>query len=180
MRRLTRRERVLALICGILLVLVILLQGVAKPLRERLASVNRSLHQQDEVIRRAQSAALGLYAIEKDTGALSTSLDALVISGEVIPEMMRKVGEAAEKAHIGEVDIRPLGQDEQEGLLRHRMQLEVRLSFPDLKNFLYFLEEGKNPLIIDRLEVNAENETSDSVHSSILVSAYSLPAGGKK
>ncbi|NIM05493.1 MAG: hypothetical protein GTO55_05075 [Armatimonadetes bacterium] len=180
MRRLTRRERALAVICGALLVAVVLVQGIAKPLRERLAEIDRNLLQQKDIINRAQAATLDLYAVETDIETLAARRRAFIITGEAVPEMMRKVEKAAEETQIGQVNIRPLGREEQEGLMRHRMQLEVKESFLPLKNFLYHLEEGEPALIIDRIAVDAETKVSDIVRATVFISAYSLPAGETK
>jgi Tfp pilus assembly protein PilO len=182
MRRLTRREKALAGICGILLILVLLLQGVAKPLRVKLAEANRQLEQREQVISRAQTAARNLYSIEKDIETLSSRLNDLTLPAVAVAdtEMIHRVEEAAEKADIEQVDMRPLKEDQEDGLMRYPMQLEVKASFPRLKDFLYYLEEGKPPLIVDRMEVNAENATSSLIRSTILISAYSQAAGEAK
>ena len=181
MKRLNPRERMLAIAFILVLLGVILFQGVAKPLKERLADVNSSIQSRTEVITRAQAASSNIYQTEKEIKLLSEKQKQFIITKAAVPEMMGKVDDAAGKTSVGQVDIRPLNSDEQGGLLRHRMQLEVQeISFPTLKNFLYFLEEGDCPLIIDRVDVSANNEASNTVHATVLVSAYSLPAGGAK
>jgi len=180
MRRFSQRERRLAAACGILLLAVVLVQGAARPLQQGLRKVNQALSERREVISRAQAAALDLYQIEKEGEAASAYCRGLVICGEAVPEMIRKVGGAAERAGIRQVDIRPLAQEEQGGFFRHRMQLEFRTPFPALKDLLYFLEEGKGPLIVERVEINTEKEGSDWVRAMLVVSAYSMPRGGKR
>lgn len=180
MRRLSDRERLLAAAFGIILALLLLVQGIAIPLRAKLTEANSTLRQRQQVISRAQAAAADLYQIETDIKALSECRDSYTVTGEAVPQMMRQVEEAAAQAHVGQVDIRPLGKEEQSGSLRQRMQLELQAAFPTVKDFLYYLEEGQQPLIIERVDISSDRGDSDQVRATILLVAYSPLAGGKK
>ncbi len=180
MKRLSNRERTLAVICGIVLLAAVLLQGVAKPLRARLGETNRTLEERRKVISRAQAAALDLYQMDLDVKAAAVRSQDLLLAGDAVPQMLRALGQAAKKAGINEVDLRPLPGEEMEGFTRHRVQLEFRSPFPQVKDFLYYLEEGKSALTVERVEINTSREGSDLIHSTVLVAAYSRPQGGRK
>jgi hypothetical protein len=179
MKRMSARERKLALTAVTLLVLAVLVQGIAKPLRERLASVNSDLAQRRQAIERGQRDARELKRLDDEVKRLGTRREKLVLKGAVIPEMMRRVDLSAKAAGVKQVDIRPAGQEVVRGHLRTKMQLEMKSSFPTVKNFLYYLESGPNPLVIDRVEISTDKGGLDTVRSTVLVSAYGALQGGK-
>jgi Tfp pilus assembly protein PilO len=180
MRKLSARERVLALICGITLVTVVLLQGVAIPLRSGLAEVNGKLKERNDLINRSHAITNDLCQMDLEMKALLKARQALLVSGAPMPAMIRRIEQASKQAAVGQVDIRPLGQERRQGYFHNSVQIEATANFPNLSYFLYYLEQGKNSLVVDRVEMNAENDTADSVRFTVLVSAYSLSSGGKK
>lgn len=179
MTRLNPRERTLALVLLVVLAGVLLFQWVIRPLQTRLALAHETLDQQSDFIARAQAESMGLYEIEADIARLQQAAGPLLISGEPVPEMIRWAEAAAKTANISQMDIRPLGTDRADNLLRHRLQLEVSADFPVLKDFLYHLEADGRPLLLERIDINSDNQRSNYVRSTVLVAAYTMPPGGE-
>jgi len=159
--------------------MVIIFQWIIKPLHSRLDRATTKLDQQSQFVSHAQAESTQLYAIESDIVLLQQSTKPLLVSGEPIPAMIRYAQKAAAAANISRMDIRPLGTDQTDNLLRHRVQLEVSADFPVLKDFLYYLEANHRPLLLERVDVNSDNQRSNYVRSTILITAYSMPPGGE-
>jgi type II secretory pathway component PulM len=181
MKKMTERERRLALVAVGLFLVVVLWQGVAKPLRHNLGEVTAKLQERRQIVERANTEAADNKKMDRDIKLMTVRQKALVVGGgDAVPEMIRRVSNAARLAGLGAIDIRPQGKAPRQGYLRQEMQLETKARFPQLKDFLYYLEQGNGQLLIDRVELTSDKGNTDMVQATIQVSAYSLPKGGKK
>lgn len=172
MKRISTRERRLAFAAITLLVLAFLYQGAIKPIREKLTTVTRDLAQRRLEIEHGRKDARDLAALETNVNELTSQRKALVVKGSPIPEMMRRVEIASKNAGIRQVDMRPSGQESIGGHTRYKMQLEAKSPFPSVSSFIYYLEGEPRPLVVDRIEISTDKGGSDTVRSTIVVSAY--------
>jgi hypothetical protein len=178
MKKLSPRERRLALIFLAVLGLTLFWQAAARPLLHRLISVNHTLKVRQELIARAKSTAGELPKLETDNKTLVGQRQLLLLSGEVIPEMIVIIGQAAKAAKVGEVDLRPLPVEKKAGYLRQPMQLQCKASFLRVKDLLFYLEKEGNPLLVERLEISSEPE-SGNLQATFSVVGFALTTGGK-
>jgi|GEM_PF-5126247 len=179
MKRLSSREQRLAQVFIAILLLTLFWQFAARPLFHRVVAANRTLQARREIIARAKGAVGELPRLEADNKTLAGQRQLLLISGEIVPEMIVLIEAAAKSAKVGEVDIRPLPGEEKSGYLRQPMQLECKASFLRLKDLLYYLEEGGNPLLVERLEISSEKDRGN-LQATFSIVGFALPKGGKQ
>jgi hypothetical protein len=158
MKKLSASERRLAAIFITLLVLALFWQVGVRLLWQRLQKANETLQQREKLIAETKPLAAELPGLESDNKKLAGQRQLLLISGETVPEMILLVGDAAKTAKVGEVAIRPLPAETVNGYLRQPMQLECKAAFLQIKDFLYYLEQGGNPLLVERLEISREKQ----------------------
>jgi Tfp pilus assembly protein PilO len=179
-KKLSFRERRLALVFFSVLFLVLFWQVGVRSLAHRLTVVNRTLEERQKLITRAQTTVTELAKLEQDDKKLATQKQLLVLPNEAVPEMILLVGQAAKAAKVGEVDIRPLPAVVHTGYLRQPIQLQCQAGFLAIKDFLYYLEQGANPLLVERMEISTERDNTKLQATFLVVGLAALPTGEEK
>jgi Tfp pilus assembly protein PilO len=178
MRTLSKREKIILVVCLSVSAVFAVLQWVVKPLQESGSSVEDRLRVTQSKLDRALAMAANEEVVKQRYQQLKSIIGIASSEGAEMSSMVSTVEAAARQANVHIANMQPQRVIVKEGVLFFPVEIQVDGQWDKIAQFLYIVQQKPNFYFVDQVNLEKYSDTTGSLRGRIVVSRLRLKKKG--